>query len=69
MKINQDLIDKLKYIAHQDCVYDSFEDGDMINDYAGGNIDDAFDLGTDAGRIELAREVLDALGIEWADHE
>lgn len=36
----------------------------MVNDYAGGNIDDAYSLGQDDGEIMLARNLLKL--IQWA---
>lgn len=34
----------------------------MVNDYAGGNIDDAYQLGEDAGEIQMARLLLAKFG-------
>lgn len=30
----------------------------MVNDYAGGNIDDAYELGVNAGEVIFARELV-----------
>lgn len=38
-----------------------------IDDYAGGNIDDAYYGGERAGKINLAREILDALDINYEE--
>ena len=56
-------------IARKDSIYDGVEDGEylMIDEYAGGNIDDAFSMGERAGEIQLARDTLAQLGIEWND--
>ena len=35
-----------------------FDDGSTVDDYAAGNIDDAFDGGERTGRRDLARELL-----------
>lgn len=37
----------------------------MTDDYAGGNIDDAFAGGERAGRAHMARDALDVLGVSW----
>lgn len=31
----------------------------VVDDYAGGNIDDAYDMGSRAGEVRLARELLE----------
>lgn len=41
------------------------KDDFMVDDYAGGNIDDAYDMGTRHGAVELARELLDQLGVGY----
>ena len=33
----------------------------MVDDYAGGNIDDAYEIGFKDGRVDLARELLGLL--------
>lgn len=33
----------------------------MVDDYAGGNIDDAYALGERAGEVQLARDIKDML--------
>jgi hypothetical protein len=38
--------------------------GDVIDDFAGGNVDDAYDGGVRAGEVYAARELLSRLGIE-----
>jgi len=67
--MNDLLIDRLKKLAAsktwEEC---SEKDGDEFfdpNDYAGGNIDDAYAGGKEDGGIELAREVLAAMDIKW----
>lgn len=39
--------------------------GDVIDDFAGGNVDDAYDGGQRDGETELAQEILGELGIEY----
>lgn len=36
----------------------------MVQDYAGGNIDDAYEMGVDDGGIQFARTLLSMLGSE-----
>lgn len=44
------------------------EDEDFcVDDYAGGNVDDAFEGGVRAGEIQLARDILEAFGISYAE--
>lgn len=61
------VIENLKLIAKKTCWQDTFDEDDdsIVDDYAGGNIDDAYSGGIDAGGILLAREILNDLGIEW----
>ena len=61
--MNQQDIDKLKVIAREEA-WDDNEDF-SIDDYAGGNQDDAFYGGQRSGEINLAREVLTMLGEPW----
>lgn len=37
----------------------------MVDDYAGGNIDDAYSIGADDGEILMAREICDEIGLEY----
>ena len=54
---------KIKEIAEQQAWSD---DPDfLVDDYAGGNEDDAFYGGERAGEIQFARTVLDAIGVEY----
>lgn len=56
-----ELIEELKKLAGEEVWSD---DPDFaIDDYAGGNIDDAFYGGERCGRTKLAREILEKLGI------
>jgi hypothetical protein len=64
--MNEALIVRLKKMAQSECYYDD-EDDTIIDDYAGGNVDDAFYAGEHAGETMLAREVLSALTIEWVE--
>lgn len=63
--MNHDDVAKLIEIAKEDTIYDKGGEYAQVDDYAGGNVDDAYVLGTSDGRIELAREILSNLGILW----
>lgn len=59
------LIEKLKKLAEQGCWDDGFTVESTIDDYAGGNVDDAYEGGTRSGETLLAREILDELEIPY----
>ena len=63
--MNEMMIERLKSLAHIKCFFDDDDENTSIDDYAGGNIDDAFNLGVTAGEVKLARDVLMALNIRW----
>ena len=65
--MNEAMIEELKRIARQECFYDDEDEDVIVDDYAGGNIDDAFSVGETAGETMLARSLLEDLGIEWAE--
>lgn len=50
------IIDEIRKIAAQDISAD--EDDFMVDDYAGGNIDDAYRIGVDHGEVYFARQLL-----------
>ncbi len=50
------LIDKIRRIAGSEISAD--QDDFMVDDYAGGNIDDAYSVGLDHGEVYLSRELL-----------
>lgn len=58
----------LKEIA-QERVFSDCSGDVVIDDWAGGNVDDAYYIGVRAGRTELAREILDEQGIEYEIEE
>lgn len=62
-----DFVEKIKKIAEERCWADDPEF--MADDYAGGNIDDAYAGGERAGEVQFARTVLDALGVEYTIEE
>lgn len=53
------IIARLQSLASQKCWSDNEEF--MVNDYAGGNLNDAFSGGVAEGEIQLARDLLDEL--------
>jgi hypothetical protein len=63
--MNEQLIERLKKLASSECFYDDEDEDKIIDDYAGGNVDDAFQVGEHAGQVVLAREMLSALKIQW----
>ena len=58
-----DYVKKIKEIAEQQVWSDDPEF--LVDDYAGGNEDDAYYGGERAGEIQFARSVLDAIGVEY----
>lgn len=66
--MNEEFITKLKKLAASDAWVDELdEEGSdvTIDDFAGGNVDDAFWGGHRSGEIQLARDVLSELNIKW----
>ena len=62
-ELSADYVAQLKQRAETLCWSDDPEL--MVDDYAGGNIDDAYQGGERAGDIQRARSVLDALGVDY----
>lgn len=65
--MNEEFIQRLKKLAASDAWVDELGDGSdvIIDDFAGGNVDDAFWGGLRSGEIQLAREILSELNIKW----
>lgn len=63
MTLTLDYIEKLKETAARQC-WEDVEDLE-VDDYAGGNIDDAYSGGYRAGEVMMARDILSALDISW----
>jgi hypothetical protein len=63
--MNHEMIALLKAKAARDCFYDDEDESVIVDDYAGGNIDDAFALGERAGEVLLARKILSSMNIDW----
>jgi hypothetical protein len=51
-----EIIEFLKKVIEDGCW--EYEDGDTVDDFAGGNVDDAFYGGVACGRVDLAKEIL-----------
>jgi hypothetical protein len=65
--MNEELMkQKLIKIAREECFIDNEDEDVLVYDVSGSNVDDAFDMGEDQGRILLAREVLFEMGIDWS---
>ena len=68
MNTLEKVINQLKDIARKDSIKDSLDPDHPyieVDNYAAGNIDDAFWLGCDEGEINLARKILEDLGRKW----
>lgn len=65
--MNEAVIEQLKKSARQECFYDDADEDVIVDDYAGGNVDDAFSAGEIAGEVMLARSILEELGISWEE--
>ena len=63
--LSKEMYDKLVKMAREDCFYDDDDEDVIVDDYAGGNIDDAFAVGERAGEIMLARKILESCGLAW----
>ena len=63
--MNEQLIERLKKMAEKRVFDDDDSDDVIIDDYACGNVDDAFYLGEHQGEVLLARMILDAIGVEY----
>ena len=62
--MSEEMLNLLKQIAGRSC-YSDDPDLDCVDDYAGGNVDDAFSLGVNNGEVTLARSILTSMGVEW----
>lgn len=63
--ISEKMISELKRLASQELPLD--DPHCIIMDVCGGNYDDAYQVGEDEGRREIARDILDDLGIGWKE--
>jgi len=67
MTLTPEYIETLKTLAKRKTWQDRMDEKEdtVIEDFAGGNVDDAFDGGYRAGETDTARQVLDTLGITY----
>ena len=65
MPFTPEYIETLKTLAKRKTWQDKLNEDTVIDDFAGGNVDDAFDGGYRAGETDTARQVLDTLGITY----
>lgn len=65
--MNEKIIKKLKTLAEKCSFYDHLSDDEWFDpqDVSGGNFDDCFSVGINEGHTQLAREILDALDINY----
>lgn len=67
--MNEQVLQTLKNTAVKNTKYESLnpddDDGIDFRDYFNGDVDDAYDAGSDDGAIEFARSILNQLGIEY----
>lgn len=61
-EMNEEVMKLIKEMAIKEIASD--EEDFMVNDYAGGNIDDAYYLGFEDGQVSFARSIVEALGRE-----
>lgn len=63
LKRYKELCDMIFKVALEKIPEDESTDDDpfLVCDYAAGNIDDAYSLGNDSGRVEFARELKEIL--------
>lgn len=67
--LSKEIIAQLKKTANRKCWYEQVGDDDsfVVDDFSGGNQDDAYEGGIRDGETQLAREVLHDLGIDWEE--
>lgn len=67
--MNDKLINRLKKLAERRTWEDGLDADTIIDDFAGGNIDDAYYGGENSGETSLARSILTELGVAFAIKE
>ena len=66
IELTADQIESLQHTAQRQTWQEQCDaNGDTIDHFAGGNVDDAYNGGTYAGEIEAARQLLTLLGLTW----
>jgi len=61
--MNEKFIEKLKVLSKRKTCMDNFDGTDTPSYYC-GNADDTYSMGMEDGTTELAREILNEMGIE-----
>lgn len=59
------LVAHLEHVAKKSCLADRLDDDNLVVDYAGTNVDDAFEAGMMSGEVLQARKLLNMLGVSW----
>jgi len=69
--MKDETIKLLKKLAERKSLFDRMlgEEDCVVDDYAGGNVDDAYEYGETDGEIYLAREILKYEGIDFIKPE
>ncbi len=65
MEISEEVIARLKKLAERRTWADGLDNETIVDDFAGGNIDDAYYGGESSGETSLARSILTDLGVEF----
>ena len=60
-KVEREALNELKKVAARQTVFDKMNDEDNIQDWSGGNFDDAYQMGIEDGKIFMARSVLEVM--------
>jgi hypothetical protein len=61
--MTEEMIERLKILAKRN-IWPDEEDFEVYR-YCGGNVDDAYEGGEEAGETQLARNILSSMGISW----
>jgi hypothetical protein len=67
MILSDETIAQLKQTARKSTYEDNAEEDDIIYDWCGGNVDDAFEMGITQGEVDMARMILSELNISWTE--
>lgn len=59
--MEREALNELKRVAARQTVSDKMNDEDNIQDWSGGNFDDAYQMGIEDGKIFMARSVLEVM--------
>lgn len=68
--ISEEMFSRLKKLASEECWDDEIQSGEtIVDDFAGGNIDEAYSGGFSSGEVSIAREILEDAGIAFKQKE